>query len=428
MEHLAVPKENFGYLAQAKFSVCGKRPLAPDQGNSMQIVGGIDTLPGTWPWLVSIQVSSSKGPQHLCAGSILAPHWVLTAAHCFKSGKSYRSLQPQRIVIGATDISNLLDTVQLRSVCRIIPYQDYNPQTEANDLALIKLNSPVIFNNYVQPACLPHVTMDSEALFSDCYISGWNTTNLKGRKTFDILQEARVKILETKKCNSSWWYNGAMSPYTLCARYEDGGTETCQGDSGGPLMCKTSPTSPFYVVGITSRGKGCGEGRNPGIYTSTQAFLEWIRGEIVKVEETPLQKRKPSHRGWTKNAVTLPASKTEISQFSKKYLEEDLTYFPMTEFPEVDTVPLSMHALPAIPSTSPEVNTVPLPTERPSPSFNFPPETDTVLLPTEPPPVASDTASEIDRVLLPTELSSATPLNHPEMDIVHAPRCSPSRT
>ncbi|KAG8138569.1 hypothetical protein E2320_004441 [Naja naja] len=282
------------------------RPLAPDLGKSMQIVGGINALPGTWPWLVSLQVPSAKGPQHLCAGSILDAHWVLTAAHCFKSGK--RSLQSHRIVIGATDISNLLDTVQLRSIYRIVPYQEYNPQSEANDIALVELSSPVIFDNYVQPACLPHST------------------------------EARVKILETSKCNSSWWYNGAMSPYTLCARYEDGGIDTCQGDSGGPLMCKTSPTSPFYVVGITSWGKGCGEGTNPEVYTSTQPFLKWIHGEMVKTEGEFFQEKGPSNKAHT-HATTFPAFKIAFTQLPKKSLKEDPIYFPETELPEVDAIP-----------------------------------------------------------------------------------------
>ncbi|XP_029142394.1 acrosin-like, partial [Protobothrops mucrosquamatus] len=303
-------------------------------------MGGINALPGTWPWLVSIQAPSSRGPQHLCAGSLLTPHWVLTAAHCFASGK--RLSRPQRIAIGATDISNLLDTVQLRSVSRIVPYQNYNPQSKVNDIALVELSSPVTFDDYVQPACLPHSPMDSEALFSDCYVSGWRTTTQKGRKTSAILQESRVKILETSKCNSSWWYNGAISPHTLCARYEDGGIDTCQGDSGGPLMCKTSPTSPFYVVGITSWGKGCGEGTNPEIYTSTQPFLEWIHGEVVKMEGVLLRGKRPSNKAWAKHATMFPAFKVALTQFPEKYLTEDLIYFPTTELPEVDHVLLGL--------------------------------------------------------------------------------------
>ena len=47
-----------------------------------RIVGGIDAKPGSWPWQVLLQ-----GPRGLCGGSILAPYWVVTAAHCVNNVK-----------------------------------------------------------------------------------------------------------------------------------------------------------------------------------------------------------------------------------------------------------------------------------------------------------------------------------------------------
>ncbi|XP_053111553.1 uncharacterized protein LOC128327184 [Hemicordylus capensis] len=258
---------------------CGKRPLAPSHGGNVRIVGGVDALPGAWPWLVSIQIPTPKGPRHSCGGSLLSNSWVLTAAHCFKTNR--RSLAHWRIVVGATDLSQLPSSVQTPKVHGVIIHPDYNPRTEANDIALIQLDQPVLFTNYVQPACLPHATRDSRSSFSNCYISGWGTTAQNSVKTSDVLQEAKVNLLEVDKCNSSEWYNGAMSPYTLCAGYEEGGIDSCQGDSGGPLMCKTDPNSRYYVVGITSWGKGCAQANNPGVYTSTQHFLEWILGKMA---------------------------------------------------------------------------------------------------------------------------------------------------
>lgn len=81
--------------------------------------------------------------------------------------------------MGATDLSNLPSAVQLRSVQRVVTHQDYNPRTEANDIALIQLNSPVVFSDVVQPACLPQTTVAASA-FSNCYISGWGTTMQNG--------------------------------------------------------------------------------------------------------------------------------------------------------------------------------------------------------------------------------------------------------
>lgn len=78
--------------------------------------------------------------------------------------------------MGATDLSQLSSLVQMPTVRKVVLHPNYNPRTEANDIALIKLNSPVTFNNYVQPACLPHVIKDSKTSFSNCFISGWGTT------------------------------------------------------------------------------------------------------------------------------------------------------------------------------------------------------------------------------------------------------------
>ncbi|XP_063164810.1 uncharacterized protein LOC134501132 [Candoia aspera] len=303
---------------------CGKRPLAPKHGRSVRIVGGIDASPGMWPWLVSIQIPSSKGPRHSCGGSLLAEHWVLTAAHCFKTKKS--SLHLWRIVVGATDLSKLPDNVQLHSVSKVVLHQDYNPLTEDNDIALIKLDSPVTFNDYVQPACLPRVTMGSETSFTSCFVSGWGITAQNSVKTSDVLQEAKVNILETKKCNSSQWYSGAMSLHTLCAGYEEGGIDTCQGDSGGPLMCRTPPTSLFYVVGITSWGKGCGEANSPGIYTSVRHFLEWILGEMIEIDGGTATEKQHPQKHTMEDSVTLLPVETATLQPPEDLLEVNFTY------------------------------------------------------------------------------------------------------
>ncbi|KAK2503201.1 hypothetical protein MC885_003802 [Smutsia gigantea] len=57
-----------------KKMACGESWKAP------RVVGGEKASVESWPWQVSIQYDK----QHICGGSILDAHWILTAAHCFR--------------------------------------------------------------------------------------------------------------------------------------------------------------------------------------------------------------------------------------------------------------------------------------------------------------------------------------------------------
>lgn len=48
-----------------------------------------------------------------------------------------------------------------------------------------------------------------------------------------------------------------------------------QGDSGGPLMA-VGKNNSFYLVGVVSFGKQCGQPGYPGVYTRVTEFLDWL--------------------------------------------------------------------------------------------------------------------------------------------------------
>uniref|UniRef100_A0A670ZMC4 Acrosin n=1 Tax=Pseudonaja textilis TaxID=8673 RepID=A0A670ZMC4_PSETE len=266
-----------GFLALAvSRGLCGRRPLAPS--HSLPVVGGIDTMPGTWPWMVSIRTPFKSGYQHTCGGSLIGARWILTAAHCFRDiSIDPLHLTNWELVFGTNKLSHPGPDAEVRFPKRVVQHENYQPRQQINDIALVELDDPVKCSDYIQPACLPDSSVDVSNMVH-CYIAGWGYTREKGenKAPSDILKEAKVDLIPTEKCNSSNWYYGSISASNLCAGFEGGGIDTCQGDSGGPLLCRENRSERYWIVGVTAWGLGCARAQKPGVYTSTQNFYDWI--------------------------------------------------------------------------------------------------------------------------------------------------------
>ncbi|NWZ79042.1 ACRO protein, partial [Poecile atricapillus] len=245
--------------------------LAYDNGMT-RIVGGTGALPGAWPWIVSLQHPWAPDRGHWCGGSLIGTQWVLTAAHCFDK---FDNISMVYLVIGATQLTQPGPGAQIRSVKQLVIHEYYNPADMSYDIALLELDHPVQCSPYIQLACVPDATLRVSEL-QNCWVAGWGSTAARAQESSDHLQEAKVQLIDVQLCNSSGWYAGEIHTHNLCAGYPQGLIDTCQGDSGGPLMCQDNHADTWWVVGVTSWGKGCARAKHPGVYISTQFFNNWI--------------------------------------------------------------------------------------------------------------------------------------------------------
>ncbi|NWW83094.1 ACRO protein, partial [Climacteris rufus] len=237
-----------------------------------RVMGGTGVQPGAWPGIVSIQATWENSTWHMCSGVLLSSQWVLTVAHCFARAGDISTWE---VVIGATDLAQLGPEAEVRHIQRLLVHQHYVAATARNDIALLELDQPVECSDSIQLGCVPDASLRVSELKS-CYIAGWDFAKREFPNRTMVLQEAKVHLMDTELCNSSRWYAGAVHPRSLCAGYPHGDIDTCQGDSGGPLVCKDNRADYFWLVGMSSWGRGCDRARHPGVYTSTQHFYNWI--------------------------------------------------------------------------------------------------------------------------------------------------------
>ncbi|KAM9733306.1 LOW QUALITY PROTEIN: ST14 transmembrane serine protease matriptase a [Menidia menidia] len=235
-----------------------------------RVVGGQEADKGEFPWQVSLHV---KGHGHVCGASIISPRWLVTAAHCVQDDAKTRYSQPGtwEAYLGLHTQKENNDRVVKRNLKRIIPHPYYNSFSFDNDIALMELDSPVSYSNFIRPICLPSAHHDfppSETV----WITGWGATR-EGGYAANILQKAQVRIINHSVCNELM--GGGITSRMLCAGVLSGGVDACQGDSGGPL---SSPgKNGMFLAGVVSWGDGCARRNKPGIYTTVTQFRGWIR-------------------------------------------------------------------------------------------------------------------------------------------------------
>ena len=244
------------------------------------VVGGQPADPGEWPW----QVMVLTGP-YLCGGSLIAPEWILTAAHCVfeKEGLLFA---PSSITVrlGEHDRTRSESGEQVIAVAQIIAHDLYDSATNEHDIALLRLTSPAQSTATVQPITLLQQSAENALATPGTMatVTGWGTTK-EGGAAATLLMEVAVPIVSNAQCNRSYGY---ITDNMLCAGYEAGGKDSCHGDSGGPLVV-SDENGGWQLSGIVSFGYGCARAKYFGVYTRISRYVEWIIDQTGFTAETP---------------------------------------------------------------------------------------------------------------------------------------------
>ncbi|XP_017021147.1 brachyurin [Drosophila kikkawai] len=202
----------------------------------------------------------------LCGGTLLDRRWILTAGHCTMGVTHYD------VYLGTKSVE---DTEQLGGLVlrsnKFIVHERFNPETAANDIALVKLPMDIAFTSRIQPASLPSRYRQDQFAGMSVVASGWGA--MVEMTNSDSMQYTELKVISNAECAQEY---DVVTAGVICAKGLKDET-VCTGDSGGPLVLKDTQV----VVGITSFGPadGC-ETNIPGGFTRVTHYLDWIESKI----------------------------------------------------------------------------------------------------------------------------------------------------
>jgi trypsin len=220
-------------------------------GSEPVIVGGSPAAIEDFPATVIFNVD---GAQH-CAGTLIAPDKVLTAAHC-TDGVPASSME---IIGGRTEFGDTT-TGEQAGVSAVWQNPGFDTAGMRHDDSVLTLDEALPYRpaTPVQSADDPAYRAGAEAT-----VVGWGTTS-EGGAVSDVLLKVTVPVVDNETCAADYTASGAGydKASMFCAGVPEGGKDSCQGDSGGPAYVDGK------LAGIVSWGEGCGRKGFPGVYTN----------------------------------------------------------------------------------------------------------------------------------------------------------------
>lgn len=258
-----------------------------------RIIGGEEALKDAYPWVVSLQESDGE---YFCVGSLIAPEWVMTAAHCLMNATNTRVLEPEEmfVVVGDYLLTSDENDGQKSAVSEVIVHPEWENRGEYlfPDIGLVKLTTPI--NNI---PLLPMVLEEDSDLLTPgtpAWVMGWGKITLSGLNSIpDILHHVKLPIVDQEVCEQAYADEDPILPTMICAGLPEGGKDACVGDSGAPLIVQDRQGQWQQIAVVSHGGKSdgplCAGPDAYGVYTRLAAFTDFIHQHVQELPEPQFQ-------------------------------------------------------------------------------------------------------------------------------------------
>ncbi|RKH69517.1 peptidase S1 [Corallococcus interemptor] len=273
--------------------------------SAQPLLGATPAAAGEFPWMVSLQDSAGN---HLCGGTILNTHWVLTSRQCVLGTGTVTPPHPStlRVAAGSNSLALMSIAVQVSTVLDIIPFPDSWNAAQGKDVALLRLLTPLTLNGTTVAALPVATAADVSAGYTDpgviATLSGWGQT-APGSAIPDALMKMSVPLMSNADASLA-----LGQPVTVDQLAADGsaqGNAFCTGDVGSPLV--VDGASGKKLVGVASYNPGCSAPNMFARASYFKGFIDMITPRLNTAPRATLSYVSAPQGGWKHYSLTLPS-------------------------------------------------------------------------------------------------------------------------
>ena len=247
-------------------------------GKATRIVGGTTATKNEDPYFTLLLKQKTDGSfvNGGCGGSLISNCHILTAAHCVEATRKIDA-----VYVGAYQPFNGNPGVDYHftTISEIISHPDYIPQTNQNDVALLKMDECLDTERFPPIELARNDRQLSRGQMFE--VLGFGKLGESDSTAVKTLRKVEVPFISLPDCKRK--YNS--TPYSvfddmICAGFEQGGKDACKKDSGGPLVLPATNTTKRTQYGVVSWGYGCARANTPGVYASVPFHYDWIASKV----------------------------------------------------------------------------------------------------------------------------------------------------